>query len=568
MENEHSAHQGVSLKKQENNKIRFSKDVMAGSELWTDGLICAFEFVRGHKKPIRSKSCSRIHSAQQTDGHDSRKQVVNYGHMDASKQTKNRNSSFDSASLIDIESNPIVTLDDHNESNNYHSEHLHNMDRYAGSYWVPIGWARISELVQSVQIDAGWAQQPIEFMEDEDDLTVQDVAAPYWERAAGPTWWCHVAAGHPSIGAWLGNAQWLHPAVSIALRDENRLISERMKHLLYEVPVRVAGGLLFELLGQSVGDPFVNEDDTPVVIRSWQAQRFLITTLHVKGSATNINVLGITEVQELLSAGGANTPKTVHDVIAHLACRLARWDDRLFRKTIFGTADEVELKFMNRRNHEDMNLFSVILNQEIRWLSNQVIRVKWSLHAREEIIFELLQHLKGNAAKSMLEGVRKNSREMIEEQEAVRGRLFTIQDVMQSTVRAWLQDKSLRITHNLAVFGGCGLVLSIITGLFGINVDGIPGSANTSYAFALFTGILICIGVFLIIVGQTYFGLKRPITEEQVEVRKLELEELVKMFQHDAEHHVQVRNEDFRRRKLSPTAADLLTNGSQYILMP
>lgn len=28
---------------------------------------------------------------------------------------------------------------------------------------------------------------------------------------------------------------------------------------------------------------------------------------------------------------------------------------------------------------------------------------------------------------------------MIEEQEAVRGRLFTIQDVMQSTVRAWLQ---------------------------------------------------------------------------------------------------------------------------------
>lgn len=28
---------------------------------------------------------------------------------------------------------------------------------------------------------------------------------------------------------------------------------------------------------------------------------------------------------------------------------------------------------------------------------------------------------------------------MIEEQEAVRGRLFTIQDVMQSTVRSWLQ---------------------------------------------------------------------------------------------------------------------------------
>lgn len=69
----------------------------------------------------------------------------------------------------------------------------------------------------------------------------------------------------------------------------------------------------------------------------------------------------------------------------------------------------------------------------------QVIRVKWSLHAREEIVFELLQQLKGNTAKQLLQGIRKSTRDMINEQEAVRGRLFTIQDVMQNTVRAWLQ---------------------------------------------------------------------------------------------------------------------------------
>lgn len=65
--------------------------------------------------------------------------------------------------------------------------------------------------------------------------------------------------------------------------------------------------------------------------------------------------------------------------------------------------------------------------------------MKWSLHGREEIVFELLQHLRGNVARSLLEGLRKSTREMIEEQEAVRGRLFTIQDVMQSTVRSSLQ---------------------------------------------------------------------------------------------------------------------------------
>lgn len=69
----------------------------------------------------------------------------------------------------------------------------------------------------------------------------------------------------------------------------------------------------------------------------------------------------------------------------------------------------------------------------------KVIRVKWSLHAREEIVVELLQHLRGNAVRSLLQGILKSTRQMIEEQEAVRGRLFTIQDVMQSTVRAWLQ---------------------------------------------------------------------------------------------------------------------------------
>jgi hypothetical protein len=64
-----------------------------------------------------------------------------------------------------------------------------------------------------------------------------------------------------------------------------------------QVPVRVAGGLLFELLGQSAGDPYIEEDDIPVVLRSWQAQNFLVTALHVKGSATNVNVLGVSEVQ-------------------------------------------------------------------------------------------------------------------------------------------------------------------------------------------------------------------------------------------------------------------------------
>ena len=102
------------------------------------------------------------------------------------------------------------------------------------------------------------------------------------------------------------------------------------------------------------------------------------------------------------------------------------------------------------------------------------------------------------------------------------------------------------MTFNLlAVFGGCGLVLSTITGLFGINVDLILGAKNTPYAFGLFAATLIFLGVLLIVVGIIYLGLKKPGGEKQVEARTLELRELVKVFQHEAETHGQVCKNHF-----------------------
>ncbi|XP_031393563.1 uncharacterized protein LOC116205192 isoform X2 [Punica granatum] len=514
---------------------------MVNDNLWTDGLICAFELVRGRRKRSHTKGGTKVQIERQAARDVPKKQ----------EPTDERSTVL--SSLIDGSkinrfsptrgNDPLERHDNHRDCTLGHLDEIQDFSR---SYWVPIGWARISELVQTVQADAAWASQPINISEEEDNVTVADVATPYWERPVGPTWWCHVAADHPVINKWLSNAPWLHPAISVALRDETRLISERMKHLFYEVPVRVAGGLLFELLGQSAGDPYADEDDIPIVLRSWHAQNFLITSLHVKGSATNINVLGIAEVQEMLAAGGFNIPRSIHEVIARLACHLARWDDR--------------------RTQEDLHLFSIILNQEIRRLSTQVIRVKWSLHAREEIVFELLQHLKGSESRALLEGVRKSTREMIEEQEAVRGRLFTIQDVMQSTVRAWLQDKSLTVTHNLGVFGGCGLILSIITGLFGINVDGIPGAENSPSAFALFSLCLVLLGAVLIAIGLVYLGLKNPIVEEDMEVRKLELQELVRMFQQEAESHAQVRK-TIGRNNIPPTSADVFLGNAGYVFI-
>ncbi|KAH9318687.1 hypothetical protein KI387_020456, partial [Taxus chinensis] len=362
----------------DNNKASHHKDGATYTELWKDGLICAFEYFSGHKR----KSRDRFHSKNQLAPGKNGQDIAKFGQFsdpnNLSETNVSRDSKLENTAIVSIDrEDPQPSLPNVKEQvgregmimpkDSQIARRNRSVNKIQEYHWVPIGWSRLSELVQMVQVDAEWAS----YSDEEDTLTVADVAAPYWQRPAGPTWWCHVMAGHPVIDSWLKNSQWLHPAISTALRDENRLISDRMKHLYYEVPVRVSGGLLFELLGQTVGDPQREEDDIPIVLRSWQAQNFLVTALHVKGTAPNLNVLGIIEVQDFLVAGGTTAPKTVHELIANLACRLARWDDRLYRKYIFGQADEVELKFVNRRNNEDLTLLSIILNQEVRRLSTQ-----------------------------------------------------------------------------------------------------------------------------------------------------------------------------------------------------
>jgi len=151
-----------------------------------------------------------------------------------------------------------------------------------------------------------------------------------------------------------------------------------------------------------------------------------------------------------------------------------------------------------------------------------------------------MTHLKGENALVILKKVHKKTREMLEEQDAVRDRLFTVQDVMQSNVREKLQERSVRVTHNLSVIGGSGLLLSIIVGLFGINLDGIPGNSNSPYAFGVFSVLLFALGAITCLVGIRRLGLRQPPTEEAVMSRKAELQDFVNQFQKAAEAHEKV----------------------------
>lgn len=205
-------------------KSSMGKEHIPGSELWTDGLICAFELIKDHRKLSRHKSLPAAEQVLEKGGDIyTRKHTRRHGHQIIAPKLDDSNL-LENPHHVEFSNDPPLPKGG-----------PVNAGEILDHKWVPIGWSRISELVQRVQSDSSWENELMDISDTEDDYTVADVAVPYWQRPVGPTWWCHVAAGHPSIDAWLNSAHWMHPAIRTALRDESKLISDRMKYLLYEV---------------------------------------------------------------------------------------------------------------------------------------------------------------------------------------------------------------------------------------------------------------------------------------------------------------------------------------------
>lgn len=237
VEDGHTSSSGRESKKQVTYKQYGVKEPspLPGSELWTDGLICAFEFVRARRIGCSSKFDPSSQLALQKGSLIHKNKTATLEPFDPSEKNFDDKSLLESPSILELDDASLLGANEVAAFGHHKEDEGRCLQKFSDSHWIPIGWNRIKELVKTVKVDGSWVSQPISFGDEEDGITVADLATPYWERPGGPTWWCHVDPAHHFVDAWLSNATWLHPAISVALKDESRLISERMKHLLYEV---------------------------------------------------------------------------------------------------------------------------------------------------------------------------------------------------------------------------------------------------------------------------------------------------------------------------------------------
>ena len=257
--------------------------------LWRDGLLCAYEYIPALKKNLKVGA-----DFGNKNGHvQGRLDCEIFVQQPRDDLGTDLNRSRDSSEGVSEDSPAASTAEG---SGNLHKDKKALLRpspsrgrKRKTNQWVPIGWSRLSELFQTVQVwaillittslllllvqqllgrkdestcstsillqsmrcvfstkavmvgffcnqsDPVWCNGESDASDDDDSLTAAELAQPYWQGRAGPTFWCHVDARHPNIQKTLANSRWLHPAVSVALRDEKKLISDRMKHLLYEV---------------------------------------------------------------------------------------------------------------------------------------------------------------------------------------------------------------------------------------------------------------------------------------------------------------------------------------------
>jgi zinc transporter len=277
--------------------------------------------------------------------------------------------------------------------------------------------------------------------------------------------WLHFDVGDPAFAPWLSRQLPLNVAKALT-QSETRPRCDR-----------VEDGLLVNLRGVNMNPGAVAED--MVSVRLWLTENLIV-------SARVRKVWAVDAIRQQMNA--ATAPRTVTAFLAELTYGLTKRIDQV-SVTLVEDTDTLEENALSP---------SKALAGELAGLRQSVIKLRRFMRPQNKAITELsngqVWPLDPHCAGLLRETANRAVRAM-EELDATSDRLQAIQDHLDVLHTSALGRNSYVLSIVAAIF----LPLGFLTGLFGINVGGMPG-VDAAYGFWAVSVGSILIGFMLFFV--------------------------------------------------------------------
>lgn len=284
--------------------------------------------------------------------------------------------------------------------------------------------------------------------------------------------WVHLDANNPKTAAWLKK--------EVSYLDQiiiDALLADETRPRLAEFE----NGALIILRGVNLNENAKPED--MVSIRLWiDSQR--IITLQKR------NIKGVREIEDFFKQGKG--PNTAGEFLSTLCCLMI---DHLqsFIDNLKDTTDEVEEKTLDK-------IFDEALREDIITIKKQAIMFRRHIAPQKEVLNKLVsckQNWLTSLDKRRLQENYEDISRYIEVLDEIRERSQVVHDELANSITRKLNKNMYILSLIAAIF----MPLTFVTGLFGMNVGGIPFN-NYQVGFYLVSGSLCLLAVLQLVVSK------------------------------------------------------------------
>jgi zinc transporter len=288
---------------------------------------------------------------------------------------------------------------------------------------------------------------------------IQEVAN--WEPSLGPLW-IHLDESNPAITTWLKERiQTAHPDLVEALLQGSR-------RPRVEIRDRDDLIIVFQVMNVAATSPQADH-----YLRIWLSSARVITVGDRYESIDNC-------AKQIDSARG---PKTTSEFLVRLL------DD--YGKRAELAVLDIDRTTLDLESEEDRALLIAPREpHDLRRRANQLRRFltpyREALVRLNHIRLDWLRERAGEELRKRAE----DAAQVVDDLDSVLERIQAVQDYINDQRAGELNHR----IYILTLLSGIMLPLTFLTGLFGVNLGGIPG-ANNPWAFAIFCGVLVVSGI-------------------------------------------------------------------------